>query len=524
MSTNKNTPDAHQHDSSWGSFLEGASWDLPMNPQWLTIAERRREDARAKARDWVTPRRMPGWRAVTVALRLGRAVAMWVPSRVRGNREESKSKLFRLIVDAMEDLGPAFVKLAQIISAGEGVFPDELVTQCKRLRDQARAEDTHDVRARVEASLGCEISGVFSSFEETPMAAASIAQVHAAVLRDGTPVVVKVRRRDIERIVERDVRALAWLAPKLIGRLPFAALANPPALVELFAETIIEELDFQIEAASMLHVAKALAAHGRRGVVVARPHPAMVRADVLVQERIEGMNLSEVGTAGVDGLKVVQSLLACVLEGALIEGVFHGDLHAGNMFVLSDGRVALIDFGITANLSEVERVAFARLVTAGMSGDWREQLRALAQLGALPMDADFDELGVELGLDKPVDVAMLSADEMSQELQRLSKALLSSGAKLPKALMLWAKNVVFIDAAIGEIAPECDVLSVLGEVAMRFVMQHSAALTGELGREVVVDERAIRTSLGVDAEIQSMTWRELSERRALIASRAKTLR
>jgi ubiquinone biosynthesis protein len=104
----------------------------------------------------------------------------------------------------------------------------------------------------------------------------------------------------------------------------------------------------------------------------------------------------------------------------------------------------------------------------------------------------------------------------------LSKALLGSGAKLPKALMLWAKNVVFIDAAIGEIAPECDVLAVLGDVAMKFVMQHGATLAGQLGREVVVEERAIRTSLGVDAEITSMTWKELSERRALIASRAKT--
>lgn len=450
---------------------------------------------------------------------MGWAFAWWF---LRYRRSpDSRIVLAKRVVSAMERLGPAFVKLAQIISAGEGVFPEELVVECKRLRDAARSEDPDAVVARVESSIGARLDERFSHFERVPLAAASIAQVHAARTTEGHDVVVKIQRQGISRTVERDVRALAWLAPFLVGRLPFASLANPPALVELFAETIIEELDFRIEASSMLSVARALAVHDRRGVVVPRPHPELVTDQVLVQERVSGMTLSEVGTSRLDGKTVVQSLLACVLEGALVEGVFHGDLHGGNMFVLEDGRVVLIDFGITSRLSEMERTAFARLVTAGMSGDWREQLRALQHLGALPMDGDVELLGVELGLDKPVDVAQLSAEEMTQELQKLSKALLGSGAKLPKSLMLWAKNVVFIDAAIGEIAPECDVLAVLGEVAMRFVMQHGQALSGNLGREVTVSEDAIRTSLGVSPAIKSMTWNELAQRRALIASRAK---
>ncbi len=504
---------------SWGSFLNPAPWELSANPEWLDAAELARDDARRTARDWVTPRRLPPLRAVAVAARLARAIGWWLIRYKR--RPDSSDVLAARVVDALEDLGPAFVKLAQIISAGDGVFPEALVRECKRLRDAARAESGTAVRHRIETAIKAPLDSVFASFNDTPIAAASIAQVHAATLLDGTEVVVKVRRAGIDRIVERDVRSLAWLAPFLVGRLPFASLANPPALVELFAETIIEELDFRIEAASMLHVASALAAHDRHGVVVPRPHPQLVLTDVLVQQRINGMTLSQVGSANVDGLSVVQSLLACVLEGALVEGVFHGDLHGGNMFVLQDGRVALIDFGITSRLSPPERLAFARLITAGMSGDWREQLRALQLLGALPQGGDVEFLGRELGLETPVDVAKLSADEISQELQRLSKALLASGAKLPKALMLWAKNVVFIDAAIGEIAPECDVLGVLGEVAMRFVLEHGQALAVQLGREVEVSPQAIRTSLGIDAGTESMTWEELSQRRALIAARAK---
>jgi ubiquinone biosynthesis protein len=502
-------------DVTWGSFLAGGPWQLPVAVSWEEGVAQRRLDAAATARDWSAQRGWPPLRVVVVAGRLGWAIGVGV--LLKRWRPDAP---YTRVVGAFEKLGPAFVKLAQIVSAGEGVFPDALVRECKRLRDAARHEPWDAVKERVECELGCSIDEVFASFEREPIAAASIAQVHAARLKDGSDVVVKVQRGGIEQIVERDVRALAWLAPLLVGRLPFASLANPPALVELFAETIIEELDFRIEGASMLDVARALAAHDRRGVVVPRPHAQWVMKRVMVQERMYGSSLQS--TAGGEfGLQVVQALLGCILEGALVAGVFHGDLHGGNMLVLDDGRIALVDFGITARLEQNQRLAFAKLVIGGMSGDWRVQLGALIELGALPRDADVELLGPELGLDREVDVGALSAEELGMELQRLSGALLGSGAKLPKTLMLWAKNVVFVDAAIGEVAPECDVLAVLGETAALFAVQHGARLMNETGEALVVDARAIRTSLGVAGDCESMTWDQMQQRRALIAARSK---
>jgi ubiquinone biosynthesis protein len=500
----------------WGCFIRESAWVLPQEPSWERTGVEARVLAAETAAEWCRPRRVPPWRVVSVAGRLGFAVARGVLTR----RERRGEAVAVSVVAAFERLGPAFVKLAQIVSAGEGVFPDALVRECKRLRDRASSEPWEEVSKRLERDLGCSLAEVFAEIDHSPIAAASIAQVHAATLLDGTEVVVKLRRGGIEEVVERDVRALAWLAPLLVGRLPWASLANPPALVELFAETIIEELDFRVEAVSMLDVARALAKHGRDGVVVPRPHGDLVRSGVLVQERVRGMKLED-GESRAFGLKVVQSLLGCILEGALVEGVFHGDLHTGNMFVLPSGEVALLDFGITARLSPSERLAFSKLVIGGMSGDWRVQLRALAELGALPLDADVEVLGRELGLDRELDVAALSVEELAGELQRLSRALLGSGAKLPKPLMLWGKNVLFVDAAIGEVAPECDVLAVLGEVAARFAMQHGARLMQETGEELVVDERAIRVSLGLSGDVQSMTWRELQARRELIAKRSR---
>ena len=116
------------------------------------------------------------------------------------------------------------------------------------MRDRVPPEPFDDVRRVVELELGRSLDDVFETFERTPIAAASIAQVHAARLRTGEEVVVKVQRPQIARLVREDIEAMAWLAPQLVGRIPVAALANPPALIELFAETIVEELDFRLEA------------------------------------------------------------------------------------------------------------------------------------------------------------------------------------------------------------------------------------------------------------------------------------
>src|SRR4029078_10450608 len=201
------------------------------------------------------------------------------------------------------------------------------------------------VRKVVEEDLAKTMESVFSYFARTPLAAASIAQVHAATLHTGEEVVVKVQRPSVARLVRKDLRVMAWVAPHLVGRIPIASLANPPALVELFAETIVEELDFRMEAANMIDIATMLHELGQTGYVVPRPHPAMVTRRVLVMERLRGFNFDDVAgmkDAGIDTEAVVRTAMISLMEGAMVKGVFHGDLHGGNLFVLQDGRTALL--------------------------------------------------------------------------------------------------------------------------------------------------------------------------------------
>jgi ubiquinone biosynthesis protein len=255
--------------------------------------------------------------------------------------------------------------------------------------------------AVVEEDLGRPLAEVFASFERRPIAAASIAQVHAATLLTGEAVVVKVQRPTVAARVRSDLRVMSWIAPLLVGRIPVAALANPPVLVEL-AETITEELDFRLEAENMLQVGRSFAALDQRGYVVPRPHPTLVTRRVLVMERLSGFAFDDVvgmRGAGIDTEAVVRTGMIGFLEGAMINGIFHGDLHGGNLLVLADGRTGLLDFGITGRLAEPERQAFLRLLVAASIDDVRSQLMRCETSAPCPRPPISRPSPPELGLD-----------------------------------------------------------------------------------------------------------------------------
>ena len=513
-------------DLALGSFSDHAPWIVdPDVMTWRPAVDDIRWLVRHDLPELTSPGRLPDLRrAATVIREFGTAVGLWW-LRARG-RPHSRTDISRRLRASIERLGPTYIKLAQIISSGEGLFPDELVNEFKKCRDQVPAEPFDVVRATVEADLGQPLESVFRSFDRTPLAAASIAQVHGAVLQTGESVVVKVQRTTVSGLVLEDLKVMSWLAPFLVGRLPFAALANPPALVELFAETITEELDFRLEAQNMLDVARSFVALGQRGYVIPRPHPTLVTRRVLVMERLDGFNFEDVASmtdAGIDTHAIVRTGMIGFMEGAMIEGIFHGDLHGGNLFVQPDGRVALLDFGITGRMDERQRRAFLRLMLGASTNDVRTQVRALCELGALPMDTDIDAVIADLGLDAPrLDPTRADPDEMIREVQRIVKALLGYGARMPKELMLYVKNLVFLDGAIGRLAPDLDIFAEITSISLYFAQTHGERLINEIGFDPSsfdVDLTSVKDSIGLDRHVERFTYRDLQERRELIRSR-----
>lgn len=469
----------------------------------------------------------PAKRVVKVSRHLAWALGRWYVGAKRQGGSESRADISRRLRIAAEALGPTYIKLAQIISSGEGLFPEELVNETKKCRDQVPAETWESVRTVVEADLGQPISAIFSRFETTPLASASIAQVHLATLHTGEEVVVKVQRPSVASRVRQDLRVMAWLAPKMVGRIPIAALANPPALVELFAETIAEELDFRLEAENMIDVARSFAELDQRSYVIPRPHPTLVTRRVLVMERLDGFKFDDVAgmkDAGVDTEEVVRTAMIGLMEGTLIHGIFHGDLHGGNLFIRPDGKTALLDFGITGRLSDFKRNAFLRMLMSGTSNDPRGQLAAFRDLGALPPDTDLDAVVRDLGLDsgEVFDPTQMDGDALVNEIQKTIKALLGYGAKIPKELMLFTKNMMFVDGAIATLAPDLDILTELANVTMHFATQHGDRIAAQLGEDAAAwkfDKDAVKAGMGLGDDVDRLTYRDLQDRREVIRKR-----
>jgi ubiquinone biosynthesis protein len=499
---------------------------------WRKIAPSLRDDARREVPVLTKASKTPPVaRLVEVVWVLGKAILpWWLKKRTRRFADASASRAYLSLRmrKAIERLGSTYIKLAQIISSGEGLFPAELVDEFKKCRDQVPPIPFDDVRRVIEEETGASLEHTFTTFDRSPLAAASIAQVHVATLRTGEEVVVKVQRPVVSKLVRKDLRVMAWLAPHLVGRIKVSALANPPALVELFAETIVEELDFRIEASNMLDVAKVLKELKQDGYVIPRPHPTLVTRRVLVMQRLRGFKFDDVvgmKEAGIDTEAVIRTGMIAFMEGAMIHGVFHGDLHGGNLFVQEDGKTALLDFGIVGRLTGPRRMAFLRLMLNATTNNVTGQVEALRDLGALPMDTDIQAVIKDLNLGAPViDPTTLSGEELVQEVQRVVKAMLGYGARMPKELMLYVKNMVFLDGAIARLAPDLDLLAEIANISMLFAERHGERLGRELGLDhttVEINLDSVKAGFGVDASTNSMTYRDLQKRRELIQKRMR---
>ena len=520
-------------DTDWGAFDQNPPWVLHLDSiKWQKTAVALRAEAQREVPVLTKPTKIPPVaRLITVVFVLSMALLPWFIKKKRKKfetPEASRAFISLRMRKAVERLGSTYIKLGQIISSGEGLFPVELVNEFKLCRDQVPPFSFEDAQRVVEQDLGARLTDVFSTFATTPLAAASIAQVHLATLITGEEVVVKVQRPSVSALVRKDLRVMAWLAPHMIGRIKISALANPPALVELFAETIVEELDFRIEADNMLDVAKMLHELHQDGYIVPRPHPSLVARRVLVMQRLEGFKFDDaVGmqAAGIDTVKVIRTGMIAFMEGAMIHGVFHGDLHGGNLFVMKDGRTALLDFGIVGRLTGSRRMAFLRLMLNATTNNVVGQIEALRDLGALPLDTDIQAVIKDLNLDQPVvDPTTLSGEELVNEVQRIVKAMMGYGARMPKELMLYVKNMVFLDGAIARLAPDLDIIQEVTAISMLFAERHGERLGRELGIDhlaVELNMDSIKAGLGVETSVDTLTYRDLQARRNLIQKRMR---
>lgn len=285
----------------------------------------------------------------------------------RGDRSSRSASDAIRLREALEELGPTFVKFGQMLSQREDLLPDAFVAELRGLQDRVGSFPAEVSRRIIEDEIGRTIGELFTRFKDEPMAAASMAQVHCAVLPDGTDVIVKVQRPDLERAVEADIAVLKRLVRMLSGLLPALRALNLAELVDEFSVTLRGELDFEQEARN----AERFAELNRDEPLVYVPrifwHATTRR--VLTMEHSTGQRADASHGASEDPRALAQSLMRLFLAQVFEQGVFHADPHPGNVFVLPDGRLCFHDFGAIGELSPRVQESLRQLFLAVMARD-----------------------------------------------------------------------------------------------------------------------------------------------------------
>ncbi|WP_420835175.1 ABC1 kinase family protein [Williamsia herbipolensis] len=375
------------------------------------------------------------------------------------SRKPLPERAAREVRDVFERLGPTYVKLGQLIASSPGVFTPALSREFETLLDRVAPAPIAVIEKVLTDAFGAPPSQVFAQFDAVPIASASIAQVHTATLHSGERVVVKVQRPGIATRLAADVAILERLAD-LLELSPYGRMLSARNVVDDFATGLDAELDFRNEAQAMDEFVAGLTdTPFADRVRVPTVHHEFTTGEVLTMEYVDAIRIDDaraVRAAGHDGTALVRNLLLVFLESAFHGGLFHGDLHAGNVLVDSDGRLVLLDFGIVGRFTPRTRRIMRRLVGDLMvRNDYEAAGRALFTLGAVRNPGSTREGAKDMRrFTAPIagkDLAGMSYTALGTQLATLAKAY---DLRLPRELVLVGKQLLYVEKYMKLLAPQ----------------------------------------------------------------------
>ncbi len=363
--------------------------------------------------------------------------------------EKSKAERLRKV---LEELGPTFVKLGQLLSTRSDLIPTEYIDEFEKLQDKVPAMDFSDVVEQLNNSLPDGYKQYFSELDPTPLASASIGQVHKAILKSGQEVVVKVQRPRIKSIIETDIEIMLTLAQLMKKRIFADSFFDPVEVVNEFSEIIIEELDYRIEAKNYRRFKKNFAKEKK--VKIAKIYNDLTTKEVLTMEYIKGVGLKQI-----DEQKRRKSLARTIsdsfLKQILIDGFFHGDPHPGNILITNNYKLALIDFGVVGQLNRDDKEIIASLFISVIKKDVDKIVEALLELGMVTEEIDLNSFKRDFYklLDRYHGVA-LEEIEIGVIMNKILELAYSYKLKLPMEFILLGKSMVTIEGIVEELDPE----------------------------------------------------------------------
>ena len=370
---------------------------------------------------------------------------------------DSASRAVRLR-QALEELGPIFVKFGQLLSTRPDLMPEDIAEELKKLQDQVPPFSGDHAVSIIEKSYGNALDQHFSKFDRVPVASASVAQVHFAELKDGTEVAVKVLRPGIEPVIERDLRLLYTLARLAMRYWADARRLRLVEVVDEFSKTIHDELDLMQEAANasqlranfidsdLLYVTKVFWDHTRR--------------NVMVMERIHGIpisNISALREAGIDMRKLAHDGVEIFFTQAFRDGFFHADMHPGNIFVSAEGQYRAVDFGIMGSLGERDKRYLAQNFLGFFNRDYRAVAEAHLRAGWVPAETRLEEFESAIrAVCEPIFAKPIKDISFGRLLMNLFQTARRFNMEIQPQLVLLQKTLFQIEGLGRQLYPDLD--------------------------------------------------------------------
>lgn len=391
---------------------------------------------------------------------------------------------------ALQDLGPTFVKLGQVMATRVDLLTPEWTTELGKLQNAVPALPFAQVRPQLVEDLGADPEAVFERLEEAPLAAASLAQTHRAWLADGSAVVLKVRRPGIRDTVEADLRLMARLAEIVEERAPDLRRYHPAEVVQQFSASLRRELDFAAEGRNAERIAANFAGHDE--VVVPRVYWEWTSERLNVQECLQGIagtDLAAVDAAGLDRAQLAATGAGIVLKMVLEDGFFHADPHPGNIFYLPDGRIGVIDFGMVGRVSEQRRFQIVQLLHGLVERESAPVADVLMEWGEGGGEVDEARLQADVGafVDQYRGVPLKDL-HMGLMLTDVTTILRDNGLSLPPDLALMIKAFLTLEGMGRQLDPDFDMAGAARPFLQRVVLQrYSPRTLLKRGRRTALD-------------------------------------
>jgi len=399
------------------------------------------------------------WLWIADALGL-RRLAMMMTGRGRSYQKLTRPMLLRMFC---EDMGPTFIKFGQIIASSAGMFPDAYVKEFQKVLDRVKPFPFADVTRTLDEELGAEKAAHLIDIEPKQLASASIAQVHTAKLRDGTPVVIKVQRPGIIARCMADMKIMRFMAGLVAKFKKNAELANPVGVVDDFTNTLTEELDFRREAENLDRFNEIMRELGHKHIHAPVPHHEYTTRKVLVMERFVGLRVDrfeEIKSRGIDGESKLVDGLRAWFQCVVFYGFFHGDVHAGNLMLLDDETIGFLDFGIVGRFNDSERFLVTDYMIAFASGNYKRLAEIIVEMAGAPADLDMDGFIKDLA-ETYSPLLKLSFGEVnySEFLPGIQRTATRHKMKMPNEFILITKQLLYFDRYAKSLAPKLNVFT-----------------------------------------------------------------